>query len=106
MPNSPYEGLRPVEWKTKTEQLIEAHPLTEEEIVDAVFEAWKLIFKSEIGGLQIGKEIFPEPQIMSFLLHALIPHTLAKKRPAHFRVGKSNTEKDITIYQIGVTPWK
>jgi len=95
MPKSPYEGLPHDEWTARTEDLIKAHPISEQEIKDAVFEAWQLIFSSNIGGLQIGQDIFPEPQIMSFLLHELIPHTLAKKRPGLCKVGKSKTEKDI-----------
>lgn len=99
MLKSPYEGLPQAEWTAKTEELLKVHPLSEEEIKEAVFEAWKLVFDSKIGGLQIGKDIFPAPQIMSFLLHELIPHTLSRKRPGVFKVGKSNLEKDIHYVQ-------
>ena len=95
MPQSPYAGRPVEEWPAITENLIINHPLPEKDIVDAVLIAWDMIFKSAIGGLLIGKDLYPEPQIMSFLLHALIPHTLTSKRPDVFRIGKSKTQKDI-----------
>ena len=95
MPQSPYSGKSVDEWPAITENLIKNHPLPEKDIVDAVLTAWDMIFKSAIGGLLIGKDLYPEPQIMSFLLHALIPHTLTSKRPDVFKIGNSKTQKDI-----------
>jgi hypothetical protein len=58
MPKSPYEGLTHEEGAAKTEKPIKDHPLSEEEIKDAVFEAWKLIFDSKIGGTSNWKRHF------------------------------------------------
>lgn len=94
MLKSPYEGKDVAHWMMITETLIKKHPLTEEEIVAVVFESWDDIFKSKIGGLQIGKHIHPSPQIMSFLMHELIPYKLSKLHPSIYRAGTGN-EKDI-----------
>jgi ScaI restriction endonuclease len=75
MADSPYAGLPPEKWAAKTLELIEQYPLKKEEIAEVVLQAWKDIFDSRLGpkGFQIGKDIFPQPQIMAFLLHELIP---------------------------------
>ncbi len=92
---SPYEGLETNKWLSVTEKLIKKHPLSEKEIVDSVLEAWNDIFKSKIGGLQIGKEIHPPPQIISFLMPELVPYKLSKLHPGIYKVGTEKTEKDI-----------
>jgi hypothetical protein len=93
--NSPYLNKDKSEWLKITEGLIQDHPLTEKEIVNVVLQAWTDIFKSKIGGLSIGKELHPSPQIMSFLMHELIPYKLSQLYPNLYRVGNSKTEKDI-----------
>ena len=52
-------------WDAITQQLIDTHPLSEDEIVDIVLDAWDKIMLTRIGGkLQIGVDVFPSPQIM------------------------------------------
>jgi hypothetical protein len=46
-------------------------------------------------GFKIGKDIFPKPQIMGFLLHELIPLELAAKYPKLWREEKTTSDKDI-----------
>ena len=41
--SSPYNGLNVEDWKSKTEELIKAHPL-KEKIVPIVLKAWDDIF--------------------------------------------------------------
>ena len=43
--SSPYNGLNVEDWKSKTEELIKAHPL-KEKIVPIVLKAWDDIFNS------------------------------------------------------------
>lgn len=95
MVKSPYEGLKPDQWQAVTDKLIEEYPLTEKEIVDSVLGSWNDIFQSKIGGLQIGKEIHPAPQIIGFLLHELIPYKLSQLHPGIYKVGTEKHEKDI-----------
>ncbi len=92
---SPYHGLAPAEWAAKTRELIATYPLSPEELVRAVLEAWESIFESSIGGFYIGKDIFPRPQIMGFLLHELIPLRLSARFPNVWRADKTADEKDL-----------
>lgn len=93
---SPYEGYSVREWDRITEDLIAEHPLSEEEIVDAVLDAWDRIKLTKIGGeLQIGVDVFPSPQIMGNYLHELIPVILAHKYPGTWRKEHLKDEKDM-----------
>lgn len=104
---SPYNNQEEKNWEKITEKLIEEHPLSKEQIVDAVLTSWKQIFQSKIGPLSIGKQIFPTPQIMSNIIHELIPYNLAENVGSDYRVGITKTEKDIvyepnSIYSVEV----
>lgn len=83
------------EWQKVTDSLVDYHPLDGKEIVDVVLKSWEDIFNSKIGSFNIGKEIFPTPQIMSFLLHELVAHYLSIKYNHLYRVGVAKDEKDI-----------
>lgn len=99
---SPYNNQEEKNWKKITEKLIGEHPLSKEQIVDAVLTSWKQIFESKIGPLSIGKQIFPTPQIMSNIIHELIPYNLAENVGSDYRVGITKTEKDI-VYEPNST---
>lgn len=92
---SPYLDLNEDQLKTKTLELISIHPLPKDEIIKAVIESWTQIFTSKIGPLNIGIDIFPSPQVMSNILHELIPYNLSNNVGSQFRVGKTKIEKDI-----------
>lgn len=92
----PYDGVPPERWATVTEKVIRNHPLRTDEIVAAVLAAWKNLHSSVLGTkLRIGRDIFPNPQIMGFLLHELIPVELADKHPGQWRREKAKAEKDL-----------
>jgi hypothetical protein len=97
MADSPYAGLSVDKWLEKTKELVQQHPLKKEEIVEVVLQAWKDIFDSRLGpkGFQIGKDIFPQPQVMAFLLHELIPLELATRYPKAWRRDLSGADKDL-----------
>jgi hypothetical protein len=94
---SPYHGLPVSDWLDKTKELLAAYPLTAEQIVAPVLEAWGSIFESRIGrhGIQIGKDIFPTPQIMASYLHELIPLEFAHLYPDAWRCDITADEKDL-----------
>ncbi len=93
---SPYENVPADNWAAKTVELIEAHPLDTREIVEVVLTSWDAIFESRLGGkFRIGHEIYPQPQIMGFLLHALIPLELASRHPDLWRPEGAKNDKDI-----------
>lgn len=94
---SPYKGVRPTQWVTRTMTLLEAYPLHGEQIVNPILAAWDSIFESKIGrhGIQIGKDIFPTPQIMASYLHELIPLEFAALYPGTWRGDQTADEKDL-----------
>ena len=93
---SPYDNIPPEDWPRVTRELIDAHPLTTKELVDAVRDAWTAIFNSTMGkGARIGTDISPSPQIMGFFLHELIPFELATRYQGVWRTGRTGQEKDI-----------
>jgi hypothetical protein len=57
------------------------------EIVKVVLTSWEDIFHSRIGSrsYQIGRDIWPEPQIMGFFLHELVPLNLANTYPGKWQ---------------------
>jgi hypothetical protein len=97
MADSPYKGLSEGAWLKKTQELIAAHPLKMEEIQAIVLQAWADIFQSKLGPkkFQIGKHIFPKPQIMGFFLHELISLELAARYPKTWRGEQNANDKDV-----------
>ena len=92
--DSPYFGTPEDEWPSITASLLRENPLDGPRLVDAVLESWNDIFESSIGPVHIGKEIFPSPQIMGFLLHELIPIRVAMEADG-WRRDASASEKDL-----------
>lgn len=92
---SPYQDVPVANWQTVTEQLVQAHPLRSNEIVEVTLQAWDSIFTSSIGGFHIGKEIFPRPQMMGFFLQELIALEFIRRYPNIWRGEKNATDKDI-----------
>lgn len=94
---SPYLDVSIDKWQTITKRLIDEHPLDKQALTDVVLDCWRSIFESKFGrkGFQIGKDIFPKPQIMGFLLHELIPLELAARFPKDWRGDASSADKDI-----------
>ena len=94
---SPYQNVPIDRWPKTTRRLVDAHPLTAEEIVEVVLNAWESIFSSRMGskGFVIGVDIVPKPQIMGFLLHALIPLEFAARFPDQWRAELDASDRDI-----------
>lgn len=93
---SPYENHDIDEWSTVTIELVKKHPLTPALIIDVVMEAWDGIMKTKIAEeLQIGKDIFPSPQILGNYLHELIPVILSKRAPSLWRRERDKSDKDL-----------
>lgn len=94
---SPYVGIHSDRWAEKTDELITGYPLKMDELVEVVRISWEGVFASKIGvgGFQIGKHIFPKPQIIAFFLHKLIPLELTRRYPGLWRGEETATDKDI-----------
>lgn len=97
MTRSPYASVPKSKWLHKTEELVAAHPLDLKEVVAVVIGAWDAIFQSRIGpkGFQIGRHLFPKPQVMAFFLHELIPLEFSARYPALWRPEQSASDKDL-----------
>lgn len=94
---SPYAKFNKSDWIKVTNDLIDAHPLKETEIVDFCLSAWENLFSSSIGRheLKFGVHIFPKPQIVGALLHELIPAEIVASYPKSWRREKEKDDKDI-----------
>lgn len=93
---SPYEKIPKSKWKEITEKIIQEHPLDMKDIIDSVFESWDGILRTKIAGeLQIGKDIFPSPQILGNYLHELIPVFLSRKFKDKWRKEQDKSDKDL-----------
>jgi ScaI restriction endonuclease len=78
-----------------TRKLLTSHPLPGPDILSAVLNSWDSIFQSRLGsGFHIGRHIKPAPQIMGFLLHALVPLELAKDHH-DWRAELTSRDKDL-----------
>jgi hypothetical protein len=93
---SPYDGKPVAAWEGVTRRLVRAHPLKTAELVEVVLAAWESIFGFKIGAkFEIGRDIFPKPQIMGFFLHELIPLEIAVLHPKEWRGEETGSDKDI-----------
>jgi hypothetical protein len=93
---SPYDGKPVSAWLEVTKQLIEQHPLKIDRLVEVVQAAWESIFELKIGAkFEIGRDLFPKPQIMGFFLHELIPLEIAALYPNEWRGEQTASDKDI-----------
>ena len=94
---SPYEGKKVADWNNITNGLLNTFPVSRDEIVKVSLDSWNDIFESKIGKneYKIGVELFPNPQILGFFLHELIPLNLAKKYTFDWKKGTETNEKDL-----------
>ncbi len=95
----PYKDRPISEWQAVTDKLISEHPLDKQEIVAIILHAWGEIFNTNIGGLKIGTDFMPNPQMLGFFIETLTAVFLAKKYPAIWKHGKSKEEKDIVCLE-------
>lgn len=82
----------------RTNELIAAHPLDMDDIVDVVRTCWDAIFESRLAGkFRIGYDIQPKPQIIGFLLNELIPLELQSRHHGKWRPEKTKDDKDLVV---------
>ncbi|MCC6526760.1 MAG: ScaI family restriction endonuclease [Polyangiaceae bacterium] len=94
---SPYHEIPQVNWGGVTDHLLARHPLKAEELVEVVLSSWEAIFQTRIGptGYRIGVDIEPQPQIMGFLLHELIPLEFQQRYPGMWCRQRTRIDKDL-----------
>ena len=96
MTASPYHRKPTSRWFAVTQALLRDYPLSSSDLVAVVQGAWEGIFESSIGrgNYRIGREILPQPQVMGFLLHELIPLELERTHAGEWRRGTPAGEPD------------
>ena len=93
---SPYKGSDVGEWEAITRKLLAAHPINTEELVQITLSSWEKIFKTKIGDeLQIGTDVFPQPQILGDYLHLLIATAFENAHPNVWRRERDKNDKDV-----------
>jgi len=94
---SPYEGKDNSEFASITRKLVDDFPISRQELVEIVSEAWKDIYTSSFGNseLCIGKDIFIPAQATGVILEKLIAIKLSNRYPKAWRGGIHKSEKDI-----------
>ena len=94
--SDPYEKIMIDEWQNTTIKLVNDFPISMNHLKKTVQECWDSIFNSIFnGGYTIGKDIFPQPQIMGFFLHVLICLEITKLDPDVWRCEEKQSDKDI-----------
>lgn len=93
----PYQGLSINQWQARTFELLDQHPLDSNTLYKVVLKVWDDLFHSRIGRkpYKFGVDLFPQPQIMGFFLHELIPLELEQLFPEFWRRDQTASEKDI-----------
>lgn len=83
-------------WALVTRRLLAGFPVSMPDLTKVVLASWEDIFHSRIGtrGYAIGTDIYPEPQIIAFLLHELIPLNLATTFPRKWLRGTGASQCD------------
>lgn len=96
MLQNPYEGVPRSGWPAITRELVDAHPLKPDAVVDHVSDAWDRIMDSRIGGhLRMGEDFRPSPQLMGSFLHAVFAAVVEEKNPGVWRAEATKEDKDL-----------
>ena len=97
MSESPYADYDQAGWPAITEEIVSAHPLCENSLVEMVLESWNNIFETSIGrhNLKIGVDIFPKPQVIGALMHELVPAEMSVTYPKEWRGEETAADKDL-----------
>ena len=93
---SPYRNKDVSEWRRISEKLLRSFPLSMKKMAEIVLDSWDGIFESNFGAgnYRVGEHIFPQPQIMGFLLHEIIPLELERLYPGLWRRGLASHDPD------------
>lgn len=80
----------------KTRELVAAHPLSADEVVEVVLDAWERILDSTIAGrLQIGVDVKPSPQMMGNFLESVMVAEFTNRYPDEWREQRFKHDKDL-----------
>lgn len=93
--DDPYASLPDYLWPQRTVELLDQHPLTGTQVVDAVLEAWERILLTRVAGAISLREAKPSPQLLGSYLHLVLPLVLNEIDPGNWRQDRAKHEKDL-----------
>ena len=94
---SPYGDQPHTEWSETTQKLIADHPLTTEEMREAVTSSWKALWSTEVGeGIaKIPlKELAPPATVIGYFFEKILAKELSEKHKNQWK-GGVGSEKDL-----------
>jgi len=74
---------------------LESYPASACDLIDVVLSSWEDLFTSQIGPAQIGRDIFPSPQVLGSFMHELVPLQMRARLGVQWRGDQKASEKDI-----------
>jgi Nucleotidyltransferase/DNA polymerase involved in DNA repair len=95
---SPYEGLSIEQWKSKTQELIENHPLHLEVIREIALKSWDILWQTTIGEGELAIPLYSldvPAMVVGYFFEKLFAKELQKREPQLWRGGVSKEEKDL-----------
>ncbi|EJA3095311.1 ScaI family restriction endonuclease [Vibrio vulnificus] len=92
---SPYQTIPKAEWKAKTEELVNAHPLNLSEISEIAILSWQRLWSSEIGGQISLSEVELPATVVGYFFQKLFSYELSKRYPETWRGEIDKHDKDL-----------
>lgn len=94
---SPYVGRPTAEWAIVTKNLLAAHPLKSEQILEAALVSWERLWNTRVGDTELGfplEELDPPATVIGYFFEKLFAKELATRLPGVWRGGRGS-EKDL-----------
>lgn len=95
---SPYSGLSIEEWKAKTQELIENHPIPLEMIREISLKSWDILWRTTVGDGELAIPLYSldvPAMVVGYFFEKLFAKELQMREPKVWRGGISKEEKDL-----------
>lgn len=95
--SSPYFGRAVAEWPSITRDLLNAHPLTLEQILTAALVSWERLWSTRVGDADLGfpfSDVNPPATVVGYFFEKIFAKELAARLPGMWRGGEGS-EKDL-----------
>ena len=95
---SPYEGLAEKDWRAKTNELINRHPLDIETIKQVALRSWQILWSTTIGENELSIKLFEldvPASVVGYFFEKLFAKQLETQQPLCWRGGKNKNDKDV-----------
>ena len=95
MITSPYHDRPVSDWSAITLELIEAYPLSQDELLDIVTLSWKRLWNSQIGGEISIEEVDLPATVVGYFFQKLCSHELSVRYPDEWKGEEKKSDKDL-----------